>query len=463
MMEKQVLKTIKKYDLISPGDVVIAAVSGGPDSVAMLHILHSLSFKWGIKIHVAHLNHMFRGEQAAEEALFVQNLARNLGLSYTVEAFDVPSYIKETGSSPQEAAREVRYKFLRRIARELGAKGIITGHHADDQAETVLLHLLRGSGPEGLAAISPKEGDLIRPLLEVTKENILQYCHEKSLQYRLDPSNEKTNYQRNKVRLSLIPILKEYNPKIVDALVRTAEICRRDNDFLHEATARALENLGLNALENEARIEVKTFKSLHPSLQRRVLRAVFDQMAQTKGGLGHYHTEEILGLSTGKEIPLPHKLYARREFDVLLITSRSMNEEREITELQLLDFPVPGSIKIPQLGIRLEAQIKSWPDKNFKSSDYVAAFNLDVLKEPLSVRTRREGDRFKPAGLKGTKKLKDYFIDEKVPQYMRDKIPLLLSGDEIIWVVGYRAGHRVKISPKDKKALVITGEKLFEA
>lgn len=448
--KEQVLKTITKYKLISPGKKMVAAVSGGPDSVAMLHVILELTKGWGVAVHVAHLNHMFRGAQSDEEADFVQQLAGSWGLPCALEKHDVPAYIRQTGYSPEEAARNVRYRFLRSLAQDIGANGILTAHHADDQAETVLLHLIRGSGLEGVAAISPKEEDLCRPLLEVTKEDILTYCRINKLEYRIDQSNQETDYMRNKIRLRLVPELKEYNPRVVQALARTADICRVENEFLDGLTGEYLKDLGFGEKKG---IDFRKLSLLHPALQRRVVRRAFEAMIGKQEGLDYHHTERVLNLSTGKELCLPGGIYVRRNYDRLifgLLPSDSRMTEVEPTELKL-----PGQVKIPEIGVAVQAEIGKWPDERFIRKKYIAAFNTDILKEPLLIRTRRRGDRFQPRGGKGTKKLKDFFIDEKIPRGERDRVPLLVSGEQIVWVIGHRLSQQFLLKDNDKKAVVI--------
>ena len=416
---------------------MVAAVSGGPDSVAMLHVILELIKGWEVAIHVAHLNHMFRGAQSDEEADFVQQLAGSYGLLCTVEKHDVPAYIRQTGYSPEEAARNVRYRFLRSLAQDVGANGILTAHHADDQAETVLLHLIRGSGLEGVAAISPKEGDLCRPLLEITKEDILSYCRVNKLEYRIDQSNQETNYMRNKIRLRLVPELKGYNPRVVQALARTADICRAENEFLDGLTGEHLNDLGFG---EEKSIDFKKLSLLHPALQRRVVRRAYEVMIGKQEGLDFHHTEKVLNLSTGKELCLPGGIYVRRNYDRLI----------EPAELK-----IPGQVKIPEIGVVVQAEIRNWPDERFIRKKNIAVFNTDILKESLLIRTRRRGDRFQPRGGKGTKKLKDYFIDEKIPRGERDRVLLLISGEQIVWVIGHRPSQQFLVKDNDKKAVVI--------
>lgn len=453
-MKKKILETIKEYSLISPGNTLIAAVSGGPDSMAMLHVIRQLTWDWGVRIHVAHFNHMFRGKEAEEEASFVAITAQHMGLDCTVEAYDVPLYLKETGLSPEEGARSLRYDFLQRVADKLNGDFIMTAHHANDQAETVLLHLLRGTGPEGLAAISPREGNLIRPLLGITKEEIIAYCRENSLAYRLDPSNNEGIYTRNKVRLSLIPYLKQFNPQIVHSLAKTADICRGENDLLNKATRSAMDKLTIFSDEQQVTVNHKEMKTFHPAIQRRLIRQVLDDFTGTQGYLSFDHTEEILRLKSGKEVCLPGPIYARRE-RVNLVFSKTKRPDKQFNSIAPVCLQVPGITCVPELNIKVIVEIVDWPDARFSKERNAQVFNLRILEQAIGVRNRCPGDRFRPKGMKGSKKLKDFLIDEKISVEEREEIPLIFSGDEIIWVVGYRTGEETGVSPEDQKAVMI--------
>jgi tRNA(Ile)-lysidine synthase len=462
-MKNKVLRTIKKYSLISPGDSIVAAVSGGPDSVAMLHVIFNLARDWNVGIHIAHLNHMFRGEEAREEASFVAGLAETYGLNCMVRSFDVPAYIKETGLSPEEAARKIRYSFLQKVAKDTGAEAIMTAHHAHDQAETVLLHILRGSGTEGLAAISPKEGNLIRPLLEVTKEEVLDYCQKHNLEYRIDPSNNQPYYLRNRIRLNLIPVLQEYNPRIVEALIRTADICRAENQFLDKITRDIILNLSYDENEHKAIANFLELKALHPALQRRVLRGIVDRITKTSGSLSFVQTEEVLSLETGQATCLPGGLKAYREYEKLIICPQKHLKINHKIEAQPVLLEVPGINYLPEYGIILRSRICSWPDPDFSPSRHKAVFSTNILDTPLLIRNRKNGDRFRPLGLKGQKKLKNFFIDEKIPKRFRDQVPLLVAGEKIIWVIGYRVADEVRVKEGEEKAVQIEVEKLSGA
>lgn len=460
-MRKCIMEGIKKYKLIFPGNTLIAAVSGGPDSIAMLHVIRQLTADWRVSIHVAHFNHMFRGKEAEEEASFVAATAGQMGLGCTVEAFDVPSYLKKTGLSPEEGARERRYQFLHRVARDRKADFIMTAHHANDQAETVLLHLLRGTGPEGLAAIAPREGNLIRPMLSVTKEAIMAYCREHHLAYRLDPTNNEGVYTRNKIRLDLLPYLERFNPRIVQSLVRTADICRWENDFFSEITRWAMENIDIITDDMQVSVDRSRLDLFHPAVQRRLIRQVLDDYTGVQGFLSFDHTEALMDLKSGKEVCLPGSLYGRQEGGRLIVgrEKASRNQQHFFPPVPL---QVPGVTRIPDLGLEVRVEIVNWPDCRFSKEKYAQAFHSRILDQPLFLRNRCPGDRFRPKGMKGRKKLKDFFIDKKINWAIRDQIPLILAGKEIIWVVGHRTGEDTGVGAEDDKAVVVIVKSYLE-
>lgn len=460
-MKNKILETIRKYHLISPGDILVAAVSGGPDSMAMLHVIGQLTRDWGVKIHVAHFNHMFRGKEAEEEAHFVSLSAREMGLDCTVETVDVPAYLEKNNLSPEEGARNLRYDFLRRVAFTQKADFIMTAHHANDQAETVLLHLLRGAGPEGLAAISPREGNLIRPMLAVTKEEIINYCRENNLAYRLDPTNNQDIYTRNQIRLNLIPALRQFNPRIVSALAKTADICREDHDLLKEITQEALKKINVSFQDQKVMLDKQEFASFHPALKRRVIRQIIDDFTGFQGYLSFAHTDEILALKPGKELCLPGPIYAKNAQGQLIFSKVKESRER-IKNVAPLRLNVPGNTYVPELNIKVDIEIVDSADlaaAPLSKGKYVQYFNQKILGGELWVRNRLPGDRFRPKGMRGTKKLKDFMIDEKIPLRERREIPLILAGNEIIWLVGYRTGEAAKISVQDEKIVIIKVER----
>lgn len=470
---------IEDYRMLEKGDRVVVGVSGGPDSVALLHILHSLAAEYMLVLHVAHLNHMFRGKDAEEDARFVEEFAGSLGLPCTVEAYDVPAYLRRTGRSAQDGAREVRYDFYRRVARDVGANKVALGHNADDQVETILMRLFRGSGLAGLTAIPPvrAEGDVtyIRPLIRVTRSEISAYCEANNLATRLDASNVKPKYLRNKIRLELIPLLEQkYNKRIREALLRTADLLRLDSDYIegmaHEAFLEAL----FDWTENSVILDSNVLFRQHGAIQGRVIRQA---VARLKDGevkdIESEHIRSVLAMArrgaSGASLDLPDGITAEYEYGKLRLRIGSKRAApapgRPFVPERVL--AVPGVTRVPELGCEIEARVLDVgelpppsPGTRRCNTGCQACFeeylDFHAVRGPLVVRTRRHGDRFRPLGMNGTKKLKDFFIDLKIPRGRRDVIPLIVTGDEIVWVIGYRISDSFKVTKATRRVLHLT-------
>ncbi len=455
----KIKKAIGKYRLLDPGDRVVVAVSGGPDSVCLLSVLRALMKELKLTLHVAHLDHMFRGQESAAEARFVRELAEKLGVPATIEQFDVPSYCRERGLSPQTGAREVRYAFLERVASTSGASKIALGHTASDQAETLLMRLIRGAGVSGLSGIPLKREKIIRPLIEITRDEVLEFLREQDLSFVTDSSNLKPVYTRNRVRLELMPALKKFNPRVEEALSSAAVVLQDENEAMEAALAGILPAVVLREAST-VRIRRDAFNALLPALQRRVLRAVMETVPGAGADLSFIQTEEILGFmaeaQTGRSMDLAGRLSLEREYDSFIFRTGLP------PKTFLVALTVPGSTPLPEFSLEVETSVlepaeKTQETEEKKEGNYLwqAAFDYDKIAPPLVIRNRREGDRFRPAGMVGSKKLQDFFTDEKVPRAKRDAVPLLLTGEDILWVIGMRTDGRFLPGPGTKKVLVV--------
>jgi tRNA(Ile)-lysidine synthase len=461
MLLAKLKKTVQKYRMLSPGDRVLVAVSGGPDSVCLLAALHALSGELGLSLHVAHLDHMFRGRESADEALFVANLAERLGLPSTIESVDVAALCQERGLSVQAGAREARYAFLSRAAEKIGASRIATGHTATDQAETVLLRLLRGAGSAGLAGIPPIRGPFIRPLIETTREQVLEHLAQSGFAFVTDPSNTKPLYTRNRIRLELLPVLRQFNPRIVEALAAEAALLKDESEALELTVESAAQKVTEKQGDGFV-VQREAFLALHPAIKRRLLRRLANAIAHGPSGLSSVQVDEALqfmsAASTGRTMRLPAELAIERTYERFLIGPSTAAAP---FTCQLM---VPGRTAIPECGIMVEALLCSDreepPDTNYC---WQALFDYDKIGFPLQVRNRRPGDRFHPAGLGGkSKKLQDLLVDAKVPRQRRDTVPLLCSGTEILWVIGMRTDQRFLAQANTKQRLLVRVKKQVE-
>lgn len=470
-MKEKVLATIQKYSMLAPGDRVLVAVSGGPDSVALLHVLFDLRETLDLELHVFHLNHMMRGKASERDALFVKELADELGLPCTIRSFDVPAYIDERGLSPEEGAREVRYMLLDEVAEEVGASKIALGHQANDQVETFIMRILRGAGMEGLGGIPPVRNRYIRPLIEVGREEIEAYCREERIEFRVDASNLNLSYLRNRVRHRLIPALQEYSPGFRENALKTIEILAADQVFLEEVTEEEFTRIAVTE-EKLVKLTRSALLKLPLAIRRRVIREGIRFVKGDLTGIEFKHIEAIsdyVTLGKGKlQVDLPHGLVAFSEYGAIIVAQKKKLKSPAVGGV-LLD--IPGATEVRELGVKFIADLGSARDFKPSEEKEVAYLDADELRAPLQgrrpprvetlkIRTRLPGDSFRPLGMKGSRKLQDFFVDEKVPRRRRDRVPILEMNGQIVWVVGYRIDDRFKVTDETRKVLRLKVENL---
>lgn len=471
LLEK-VKETIEKYRMFSPGTKVVVGVSGGPDSSTLLHLLCHLKSEYDLDLWAAHLNHGLRGKEAAEDAEWVKRFTFKLGVPLISDSLDVASLAKEKGLGLEEAGRRARYDFFEDVAHRVAASKIALGHTASDQIETILMRLIKGAGLDGLCGIPPLRGKVVRPLIEVFREEIEKYCQENNLEPCLDSSNREISFLRNRIRLELLPFLKEYNPQIGKALFQMGKILKEDVDFLKEEEKKSFKALlkeeGEKAHQRWLVLDREKLSYLHPALQKRVLR---EAVRETKGnlkGITFDHLVSILKLNGRKgvkQLNLPGDLVVQREYKDLLIRK---GKPRDISFASPLI--IPGKTKLPQLNLVFETELISQPLLSFSSltrrgkvklgekrefPEKEAWLDFDKLELPLFLRKKEKGDRFTPLGMEGSKKVKDFFIDLKVPSQKRERVPLLISKGKVVWVVGYRISECFKVDKETKRILKI--------
>jgi tRNA(Ile)-lysidine synthase len=458
-LEQRVLGFIREHQLVSEGDLVVA-VSGGADSVCLLHILFKLQNELKLKLHIAHLNHQLRGADSDADADYVAELSRKLGIPATIEKRDVKGYQKRKRLSLEEAAREVRYRFLAEVARAIGAKQAAAGHTRDDQIETILMHLIRGSGTRGLRGLQPatlwRSGDesliIVRPLLEISHRETEDYCRQHQLMPRLDASNLSLSPLRNRIRQQLLPLLESYNPAIAEALLRTGCIAGDDIDFLDEQIARLWDEV-VRQEEKSLILDKKGFDQLPPALKRYLLRASVERLLGSAKDIEMRHIEEMMSLATkpaGKRLSLPGGLTFSVEYNRYLLTP----DLAALSPLPPLKgefkLKIPGETLLP--GWRVEANIVERGDTTEKDN-FTAYLDLAKSGDRLMVRARKRGDSFQPLGLPQPKKLGEFMIDAKIPQAWRGRIPIVCSEEQILWVVGWRLDERAKVNRDTKQVL----------
>lgn len=477
MLPENVKKYIAEHELIRSGDKVLLAVSGGADSMALLDIFQRLAPELQISLHIAHLNHMFRGEEARMDAEFVRLKAREMGIPATILAFDVAAYRDEHKMSSQDAARRVRYGLFLKVAVSVGATKMAVAHHRDDQVETILLNILRGTGPEGLRGILPlrrwQEGqnlDIIRPLLEVSREEIETYVQKQGIPFRLDRTNLQDKYLRNKVRLRLLPLLeKEYNPAIREALLSLSAVVSESEEYMQQETLTAWSRVLLSRRPEEIIMDREQLSKEPKALQGKLLRYALRQLLPGLRGVTYGHIKALRKLAsaakTGASLTLPGKVQAVISYRELQLRKQAKEKQRcGAAKMLSYSLPVPGEIVLTLFKKRIRATIlpreeAPWPPDEKRE----AVLDYDRLIEEggkVCVRGRRPGDRFQPLGLKGSKKLKDYFIDKKIPRNTRDCLPLVTVGSDILWIVGMAIHDRFKVSTETKRILYLEVEDL---
>ena len=444
---------------------IIVAVSGGPDSLALLLLLTHLKETLGLTLHVAHLDHGLRGRNARNDALFVEEVARDLDLPATLGEEDVKSYMAGRGMSLEEAAREVRYSFLSRVAARQGASAVALGHTADDQTETVLMHILRGSGLTGLAGMSElsywpssrhKERiSLVRPLLNVSREETAAYCRWKGVVPREDLTNRSLEFTRNRTRLELLPFLRDYNPRIRDALLRLSASAAHDQDYILGEAVQAMGKLA-TADGKGIHIERKGFTSLHPAIKRHVLRLVYEEITGLASGLQHRHIEDMVKLSNGgvgRSVDLPGGLVFTVDYDYLILRVNNSGAFGPPALLGEYPLSIPGETRIP--GWTVSARLLPYDEGHLDAGVYTARMDAERVGRGLHVRGRRPGDRFIPLGMDGSKKLQDFMVDARIPADARDSVPLVVSKEGIVWVVGRRITHWARVRENTTRILAL--------
>jgi len=468
-LPRRVLRFIQGHNLVKGNELLVVGVSGGPDSVCLLHVLANLSNTLGIKLHVAHLNHMLRGAESDADADYVSALAHKLGIPATIERRDVKAYQRKHRLSVEEAAREVRYAFFSEVACSLGADAVAVGHTADDQIETILMHLVRGTGLAGLRGMQPlttlrspggKELEIVRPLLETSRAETEAYCAARGLSPRSDSSNRLPDYLRNRIRSQLIPLLREYNPDIDKALLRMARAADSDLAYIEAEMSRLGDSVAREQSEGIA-IDRAEFSRLQPALKRHIVSLALQRLLGELRDIESVHIEslvEALAKPAGKRLSLPKGLAFHGDYDYGLITSK----KPLLSPLPVLDgehrLNVPGETNF--CGWRVRSRILKRRPEESGEEKMEAYFDLDVVGRKLIVRARRRGDRFQPLGMESPKKLQDFMVDAKIPRAWRDNVPLVCSPQHIIWVVGWRLDHRARLTASTKRVLCLDFERV---
>ena len=462
-------KTIKKFNMLKKGDAVVVCVSGGVDSVVLLHVLTGLAEEYRLSIMAVHLNHSLRGKESDRDEAFVRRLAKKMGVRFVSKKVHVRSLAKG-GESLQDAARDARLRFFEETAGRYKAQRIATGHNMDDQAETMIMRLLKGAGLAGLGGIPPKRGKYIRPLIDIGRGEIEEYAAAEGLKFVQDSSNRSTKYLRNRIRLELMPMLESYNPRFKCDMARLARILARDEDYLRCRADGSYKRIRVRQGKNIIAMDLKKLKGLHDAVKARVFFMALEELLGSSKGFYSYHVVDFLELlrsdAPNASIDLPHNLTVYKEYDRITVErsqkSEVRSQKRDEGILFEQELKTNGKTAvIADRGIRIADFKTKIINRNsafripHSAIQGVAHFDYDKLKFPLMVRNFRPGDRFVPFGMQGHKKLKDLFIEKKIARRKRGLIPIIVSGNDIIWVAGIRQAEHGKVEADTKRMLKI--------
>lgn len=448
------MRFININNMIVKGDRIIVGVSGGPDSICLLHALHYLREKLNIEVIAAHVNHCIRGKTADEDEEYVLTFCDSNKIECHSIKIEVEEIAKAQNISTESAGRNARYDFFYQLMKDCNASKIAVAHNANDQAETVLMRLMRGAGSHGLSGIrAVRDGVVIRPLLNVKRQEIEDYCLENNLKARIDETNLQTIYARNKVRLELIPYIREnFNNDIINTLIRTSTSLAIDSDFMENEAREKF--LNYCSIHKEKVIIAKEAFGLHKAMLVRIIRLAFIKLTGSLVNLEGVHIYDVIkiqSLGTGKELSLPNGILACNNYGDIQLKRISETPNKNVKEylLKLGENNVDGyKVTIKELNnLSLNYENK-----------YIKYFDMDEIKGRMMFRYRKEGDRMTPIGMKGSKKLKDIFIDLKVPKDERGKIPIICFNDKIAWLVGYKTSEEFKIDKATKAILEIKFE-----
>jgi tRNA(Ile)-lysidine synthase len=456
---QEIHRTIVKYNMISDGDHVLIGLSGGPDSVSLTIILNQLKSELDLNLSALYVNHGLRPDEAGKELVFCSKFCKELGIVLYSKDVHVKKLMEEKKMNMHEAARELRYTAFEEVSAERRADKIALGHNADDQAETVLMRIMRGSGRKGMSGIPPKRDRIIRPLIETERVDIEKFLNkDMSQSFMIDSSNLKDGYLRNWLRINIMDELRKKDPGILRELCRTADILRDEDEYLELIVTKTLMKLISRKSDSSIELFLSPLETIELPVLRRLLRRTVDAVTGLRG-ITFVHIENIIALikkgRAGDRIDLSGEIRAIKEYAVLKITSEH--------PVKIAEYKMDPSeeIVIKEIGSVLKAVVEDSPDSEVECDGKSSVF-LDAgsAQFPLTVRSRNAGDFFYPFGFGKKKKIQDFFVDEKVPRDKRNRVPIVLSGNDIIWVAGFRADERFKVSDRTSKFLKLTIKKL---
>ncbi len=445
----RVIEMIKKHSMLKGGERVLVGLSGGADSVCLLKVLHMLKDDLSLTLYAVYVDHNLRPGETPVETAYCRKLCDEMQVDFRVKSVDVKVYVKDHGMNKQEAARDLRYKAFYEAAFEVRADKIALAHNADDQTETVFMRLMRGAGAAGLSGIPAVRGNVIRPLLEIQRTEISDFLGRENIRCIVDSSNLQTDYLRNKFRLAIMPELLKMNPNLLRSVNKTVSILQEEGRYIEVIVTKTLMKMISRKTGMRIELFLSPMESLDIVILRRLLRRAIDRTEGLRG-IGFVHIEDIIRLvkdgRSGDRLYLPKGIRVIKDYSLLVITSEKPHK------IDFHELNVPGEAAIRGAGLVIKASFEE-KSGDFGDGRKSALFDADSIDFPLKIRPRMPGDYFYPLGFGKKRKLQDFFVDEKVPRDERDSVPLVLSGEDVLWVAGYRADERFRVGVSTNKFL----------
>lgn len=464
---EQIKNNILEQNLLDQNSRIIVGVSGGADSVCLLKVLLDIKDEFNLTLCAVHVNHGLRGCEADNDQSYVEKLCRDWGIPLKTYFVDIKALSKKLGISEEEAGREARYKLFNKVLQNTGSQFIAVAHNRDDQAETVMLNILRGSGLDGLCGMSMKQGRIIRPLLNISRKQILKYLENNSIHYCTDSSNVSSEYARNRVRNELFPAIKKMfgiNP--VNQLYRLSFLVSEDRELLDQVAKNSYEAVVLSE-EDGVELSAVGLRTLSNAISKRIIRMAWERINSSRKNLESVHVDQILTLCqnnrTGKKVKLKNGIEVLLSYDRLIFTKAGKKYGKPYS------YPVnkESFTEVKELNATLEAKVLSGNEimqlgdfSTVNETSLVQFFDLDKLNGEIVVRSRLDGDRIRPYKSNGEKKLKKFFIDQKVPVEKRNIIPLVALGNKIAWIVGMRTSEDYRARKDSEKILMLSWSNL---
>lgn len=453
-MLRNIQETIEKHKMIEKGDRIIVGVSGGPDSVCLLHVLWSLKAVLGISLVAVHLDHEYRGEAARQDACYVKELCEKLEVPFYCFSENIEGMAKERGLSFEEMGRERRYALFFKVLEETKGTKIAVAQNQNDQVETILMRMMRGTGMDGLCGIPYKREDgVVRPLLDTDRKSIEAYCKERDLKPRQDATNLENVYTRNRIRLDLIPYIEaHFNSNFRRTLLRNIETVRDDVAYLNQMTEQVFHQTVTIKSKGSWVLDGPTFLKLHSALQKRLIRYIVNAFKGDRLDLSVKQVQQIVSMihnrQTSKKHILPNGMTFKINYNEIDITDGS---KEKLPGQWQYTIGLDERVEIPEANMCVSmTEVAADEEPKVKGGPNWTLVDGDLLAKELILRNRQPGDRFTPMGMQGTKKVKDYLMDKKVDRQIRDFIPLLCNGEQIVWILGYQIDNHYRLTQKTK-------------